>query len=278
MLFCCFLSSCQIIDSYFSKKDRVLAEVSGNKLKKSMADKYLPPFSSKEDSTLKCKKLVNDWITDQLIIKLADSEESIDLEYIEEKVKKLQENLIIHEYCQNYLKKNLDTNLNKKELLDFYQKNSADFILKEKIVRGYFIKIDKTSPLLVSMRKEFESDKPSTTEELKKMSQSQAKDYYFTDHQWVEMSKFLIQSPEFQNDKERNNLLKDKERIIESKDYVYFVRLTDLVDEGATAPFEIKEEMIRNIVLNNRKQELIKKLRNTLYTNATKENAYKINN
>jgi PPIC-type PPIASE domain len=252
-----------------------VADANGEILRFSEVEKHVLNFSDQKDSLLKANKFVLDWVQNQLLIQAAEKEDNeLNLERIEEKVEKLRNELIVHEYYQQYLHKNLDTNISQKEIEAYYQANKTMFAAKDKAIKGYFIKFDLTSPLIETAKKEFLGK--GRLNELKKMAQSQAKDSSFSENEWVELTTFLNKIPPMHNLQECEFLLRNRAKVIQTSDHMYLVKITDLSSEKDPAPVALKKEYIQKLILNNRKEELILKLRKTTLENAKKTKSYEI--
>lgn len=257
------------------KKEPVIAKVGKKKLTWSEARRYVPAFFSKEDSIQKTNRYIETWVTRQLIIDKAKEEAKIDFEAIDAKVDKLKDDLIIHEFNSKHVEQNLDTAISQEELKKYYNENKDNFILKEKIIKGYFIKLGNVSPLLDQMTKTFSKNDSTTVEELKKMSQSQATNYLFSEDTWITLNSILYSTPLIKSPQDVDYLLRNKQIIKQIENDFYFIRIEDLKNEQEIAPFETKEETITHIILNKRKNNLIDYLKDTTYSNA-KKSEYKI--
>lgn len=210
------------------------------------------------------------WTTNKLIIDRAEKDVEIDFETFNAKANKLKEDLIIHEYNNHYLRQNLDTTFTDKELEDYYLEHKSNFVLKEKIIKGFFIKMRLTSPLLKEFKRTFKKNDSTSLVELKKMSQSQATNYLFVENTWTDLGSIISNLPQPVGSKDLSSLLKRKELTIQSDDDIYFVRVFDIRVEEEIAPMEMKLQTIKNIILNERKLSLIHTLKDTIYTNSKK--------
>ena len=60
------------------------------------------------------------------------------------------------------------------------------------------------------------------------------------------------------------------------EEYIHFVRILDKKLVGDFSPISFEEEIINTILLNNRKQDLFDKLRDSIYNNSTRGVDYEI--
>jgi len=251
------------------EKELVLAEVGDEKLVWDKAKRYVPAFFTTEDSVQKVERYIDSWITNKLLISTAKTDGEIDFDALDVKVNKLKEDLIIHEYNSNYIRNNLDTAISLRDVEKYYIENRKNFILKEKVIKGSFIKIRDVSPLVPDVRKAFASKDTSALVKLKEMSQSQATNYLFSEDNWISL-KSILSNVSFLNRNEIDKLLLRKELVKEYKNDIYFIRINEIKNEQDIAPLEIKMETVKSIILNERKLHLIESLKDTIYSNAKK--------
>ena len=266
-------SSCQLGSD---NNEIILAEFEDNELLWSDLEDYVPPFLTPQDSSNKVKALIDDWVKGQLIISSAKNDSSINLSSIDKKVERLKQDLIIHAYNSNLIKSHLDTSISNDLLMNYYNDKKNSFILKEKFIKGYFITVSNSSPLLSKFKNLFYKSDTVSIKQLQDLSQAQATNYYFSLKNWEKLNSLLVQTPFFKDKKNVDALIKNKQLIKRINDDTFFFKITELISEGETSPFEIKKETIRNILLNERKQKVVKEHSEKLYQQATQNRAYKI--
>ncbi|MDZ7650778.1 MAG: hypothetical protein U5K54_28605 [Cytophagales bacterium] len=62
---------------------------------------------------------------------------------VERKVLDYRYSLIGYEYQNYYIKKNLDDSVSEREIQEYYKEGLDNFILKQNIIQGTFIKVPK---------------------------------------------------------------------------------------------------------------------------------------
>ena len=221
---------------------------------------YIPTYNSQQDSAIKVQKYIDEWVVRQKTLEKARQDSAIDFKAINRKTSKLKEDLIIHQYHSNYITSNLDTSISKQELKSYYQDHIESFILKEKIIKGFFFKMNKNSPSISKAKRLFFRNDSLSFVKLFSIVEKEATNYDLDKDRWRNLNDYLTRIPFHQSEKEINKLLTNKKIIFDKEENLYFVKLYDLISEKNIAPFETRETTIRHILINKRKQEVIRNL------------------
>src|SRR5688500_15002259 len=91
----------------------------------------VPPNASREDSTSWVEAYIDSWIKKQLLIHEATRKININEAEVERKMLDYRYSIIAYEYQTYYVKQNLDTMIQAKEIEDYYKNNIDNFILKQ---------------------------------------------------------------------------------------------------------------------------------------------------
>ncbi|WP_291727820.1 peptidyl-prolyl cis-trans isomerase [Bernardetia sp.] len=270
-------SACQEEDTEKELEGIPVAQVGENYLYKEEITELLPPNYSKEDSTNIVKRYVNNWIERRLLLKEAESKSGIDQKELQERLEDYKYQLLVHAYKQNYVNEYLDTLVTDPQISDYYEKNKANFELKQPIVKAYFVKVKLNTPSsqLDDLRKWMRSDleqNSEETEKLKSYSYGFAASYFLQDDKWLPMSELVANTPF-----DRNLLLqKGKFAESEDKEYYYFLKINDFKIQDQVAPLEYVRSQIISVILNKRKVELQEELENEVMERANENQDYKI--
>jgi hypothetical protein len=102
-----------------------------------------------------------------------------------------------------------------------------------------------------------------------------AQDYFLDTTQWIPFDELLKNIPlEVYNKKlflENNKFVK-----IKDKQHVFYVKFVDFKIKDDLSPLALEKENIRMILINKRKMELIREMREKLYRNALNKNEIEI--
>jgi hypothetical protein len=106
----------------------------------------VPPNSTKEDSATRINIYVQSWIRKQLLINEAMKTVDINEAELERKVLDYRYSLIGYEYQNFYIRQNMNDSVAQQEIEDYYKGHLDNFILKQNIIQGAYIKIAKSAP------------------------------------------------------------------------------------------------------------------------------------
>ena len=264
------LSSCfnkedkEVIASY-NEKDLFLSEIT------SKIPKHL------EDSAYFVEKYIDDWIRKELMISYAEINLNKDLIYYEEQINDYRASLLIYAYQQELLNQNFDTVINILDIKSYYSQYKDELRLSKNIYKGRFIIIDKNAPNLSRLDKLYMSEKDEDIIQLEDYCIQFSKEYNIDNIKWSYFSIVNNKLPK-QIINEESLLKKTKSAIFEDENFKYYLYISDYKLIGTISPIEIEFERIKDVLLNKKKIEYLKKIENELYQNALDRNKIKIYN
>lgn len=283
LLLSIFISSCDFIKM---KKDTEVGETLTNPVAR-VNDQYLypediegiaPAGMSREDSTERVQRFVNNWIRKQLLIQEAATKIEFDEADIQRKILDYRYSLMGYEYQSYYVNKNLNTTVTDAEIEEYYKDNIDNFVLKQNIVRGKFIKAPKGAPKTKRIKGLLLSQKEDDIEDLNSYCLSFATQYQLDDSVWMVFDEVIKNSPlaEIPN---KVQFLKNQ-KFVESSDdqFLYFFKIEEYRISDNVSPLEFVKEDIKSIIINKRKVELAKQLEEDVYERATKNNTFEVYN
>ncbi|NJN41960.1 MAG: peptidyl-prolyl cis-trans isomerase [Flammeovirgaceae bacterium] len=232
--------------------------------------------TSKEDSVIRVTSYINSWIRKQLLIDEALKSIDINEAEVERKILDYRYSLIGYEYQNYYIKKNLNDSISLGEAEKYYKENIDNFVLKQNIVKGTFIKVPKSAPRTNRLKDLLLSEKDKDKDELRSYCISFSAAYHLTDSAWIAFDKLVVGSPlsEIPN---KIQFLKTYNYFETSdNDFLYFLKLDDYTITDNVSPLEFVKEDINNILLNKRKVELARKLEDDVYERASKNRDFEI--
>jgi hypothetical protein len=104
------------------------------------------PGTPAQDSARLVEAYIDSWIRKQLLIQEASRKIDINEAQVERKILDYRYSIIAYEYQTFYIKQHLDTAVSYDEVEKYYKGNIDNFILKQNIVQGTFIKVPKNAP------------------------------------------------------------------------------------------------------------------------------------
>ncbi|WP_425390066.1 peptidyl-prolyl cis-trans isomerase [Ekhidna sp.] len=272
-----FLAGCQ----YFQPKEvstgKVIARVGDKELEESSIIELIPANLSSADSAVFVEKFVTDWVKKQLMISRA--EEAIDFNEarIQKKVLDYQYALMVHELEQKYIDANLSDNVSDREIEDYYEEKSENFVLRQNLAKCIYFKIPSKAPDVWRFRRSLRNY-PQDTTQIWSYANEHAVKAFIEDSVWVKFDEVLLETP-LKDISDKTNFLKSNSSIeVSDEDYIYFLKIFEYKLIGEIAPLEFIKESVADIIINKRKIALKKELEKKIYEEAEQTNAFEVFN
>ena len=271
LLILIIIQSCSWVTNNNEREADVLARVDNSFLYKK--DIIYDP--SMGDSSDIYSNQINRWIKKQLILNSAYQNDEI-MNQIQNKVDNYKESLMLFEFEKYLFLNSNNINISKKEIHEYYEKNSDDFILPFNLVRAIYAKIPDDAPSINIFRNNLRKYPNSDTTELISYCFQFAEKSFLEDSTWIKFDDIIMNIP-FPAEVDKVKFL-NRRTYYETREneYIHFLRILDKKLIGDFSPISYEEEIINTILLNNRKQELFDKLRDSIYNNSTKGVDYEI--
>ena len=269
-----FLSGC----TYFSKSspgDGVVAKVGNKLLLRRELSSALRGGITKTDSVNQAKDYINRWVKQELMLLMAEENLSEDQKDVQRELDEYRTSLIIHRYQQKLISQNLDTVLTDSDIRQFYDLHPEKFILEQHIVKAIYIEVPKNVAKVDQLKRWMSTLDDKSRTELEKYSFQFATKFDYFNEQWIDFNQIRSRMPVSITNSDatlrRNSFIET----YEGNKY-YLAAVKDFRLKGEKAPFEFVKDGIANLILNNRKMELIEELQKNIYQKGKKENLFKI--
>ena len=285
--FCCILgmiaSSCDLIQMKRGKKGsdesrKPVARVNQSFLYLDELKGIVPKDANAADSAARISSYVTSWIRKKLLLNEAAKNIDINEAEVERRVEEYRYSLIGYEFQNFYIKKNLNDSVSSTEIAAYYKTHLDNFVLKQNIVQGTYIKVPKTAPRIQRIKPLVFSNKPKEMEELKSYCLSFSAEYQLPDSSWIELDKLVANSPMATIPDKIQFLRNYRYYETNDQDFLYFLKVDAFKIVDNVSPVEFVESEIKNIILNKRKVELAKKLEDEVYENGVKRKEFEVFN
>src|SRR5882672_4392960 len=233
---------------------------------------------SKEDSATRVTAYINSWIRKQLLISEAMKTININEAEVERKVLDYRYSLIGYEFQNFYIKQNLKDSISESEIQKYYQAHLDNFILKQNIIKGTYLKVPKGAPRTSRVKDLIFSQKEKDKNELKSYCLSFSSAYHLYDSSWMEFDKLVVNSPLAEIPNKIQFLKSYNYYETNDHEFLYFLKIEAYKISDNVSPVEFVKGDIKNIILNKRKVELARKLEEEVYENATKRKDFEVFN
>ncbi len=257
-------------------KPEAIARVNESYLYRDEVSDLVPKGISKEDSLVIINNYIDRWATKKLLIDAAEINLNEDKQAeLDNLVNQYKIDLYTKAYIEEIVKRSVDTVITAQELAAYYDSNKENFKTNATLVRLRYIHLSKENPKLDNIRRRFFDFKRSDRA-FWDTNVLQFQNYALNDSVWVEMSQVYARLP-FINPENRDRFLIDgKSFQHEEGDYIYLGKITDVLDKNQTAPLEYIRPTLKEVILNNRKLELIKKFEKEITDDAIKSKKYEV--
>ena len=263
-------------DSFFKEEfEQVpLARVGNAYLYKNEVEQAIPSPMSPADSAAFISDYINKWASQQLLLSLSKINLPDDkLNEFDRLVADYRAELYTRAYVDELTRQMNDSAVTTKELLQFYNQEKENFKLNEKIYQVRFVSLPSTflNPDLVEEKmKRFEEEDVRYLDSIS----VHFKKLHFNDSIWVSASALMTEIPPL-NYKNQDTYLK-KSKFFEIKDStgVYFGRVMASMDVNDQAPFTYVIPDLKEIILNRRRLDYVRKIESDILAEATKKNEF----
>ena len=274
ILVCVLFISCDFLG--LQKKDipvrKPIASVHNNNLYTEDIKLLIPKNIEKNDSLVFTRSIINSWAVKQLLLKKAeDNNTQNDNSEINNLVKDYRQALLINGYKERLIKQQLDTFIEQQEILDYYKLNSKNFRLNEELIKTRYLHFSND---LLDRKEVVKSFKKGTIEDLEALELKQLtfKQMMLNDSVWTPLENVMLKIPF-----SRINLLK-KTKLLQKEDSLglYLVTVKDVLLRNQIAPLSHIKSTIKQMILHQRKLQLIRDLEKILLKDAIQNKSYKI--
>ena len=262
-----FFFSCNIQTREDDKT--VLAEVNGEKLLLSDALKKMPDGLIGSDSANFVKEYLANTIKDKIIYSLAQKSVSENAD-IDSMVEVYRKSLLVFEYQQQVLNSKFSNEVSDKELLAFYDENKSRFLSDQDLLKGVFLKVDVNAPNIEDLRRWCRKPNSESLDKIESYSVQNAVVYNYFMDDWKGLTQVAGSMPKITSN--TSQYLRPGNTVeVKDDEFVYMLYVKDCVLRGKTAPFEYIKPMVKNVLLNSRKTEFLRKYEQDLFDNAVKD-------
>ncbi|RZP01580.1 MAG: peptidyl-prolyl cis-trans isomerase [Flavobacteriales bacterium] len=252
-----------------------IARVNSSYLYKDDITDLILEDTSKEDSTLIVNNFINRWATRQLLIDQSMinlSQEKQD--FFNEMVSQYKMDLYTEAYKSSIILKQLDTIIQEKEYEDYYNLNKRNFKLNDELLKVRYIQVDKNFLNIKALEKKIKRYDSIDKKDLINLS-IKFKSFNLNDSIWIKSDVLIGRLPIL---KEENSkvLKKPNYRQLQDSLGVYLIKIEAILKTNDIAPLSYVRPTIEQIILNKRKQNLLKKIKKDITIDAIKNKNFEI--
>ncbi len=267
-------SACQ--ESSDKDKGKPVAEAYGKKLTRSELQKRIPRSLNGADSQRVAETSVQNWVREQVLLRKAREELPSKKKDFEERIRDYRRSLMIHALEKEYLKKELDSTIDKTERRTYYQKNEKEFLLDGPIVKRVFVQLHQDSiRYLSAFMNALRKDSTARKKALDPLCEEHSLHCSGPGKRWVRLESLLTRTPFEAKDPERF-LQKKGVRRLDKEGNIFLLRILDHRNSGELAPFSMVEEKVDRMIINERKRAIIERLHQNALLDAKKKDQVRV--
>jgi hypothetical protein len=264
--------------SYFKQeaKPEAIARAGDSYLYLSDIKDLLPSGTSKEDSLSIVRNFIDRWASQTLLIKAAEVNVSKEKQLLFDKlIQQYKVDLYTKAYLEEIVKQSIDTIVSEKELKAYYDLNKENFKTNGALLKLRYIHLPKDHPKMELIKQNFFNFKKKDSK-FWETYQLQFKDYALNDSVWVDINHVYRKLP-FVNPDSYNDYIAPGKAIQKPDSLdVYLVKISNVIEKNEVSPYVYIKPTLRDLIINQRKLELIKKFENELRDDAIKNNKYEV--
>ena len=226
----------------------------------------VPVDMAPEDSAAMAQAYVNNWLYQQVELHHAEVNLAASQKQFETELKDYRNSLLLFAYEQAIVRQKLDTVIRNDEIEKYYTDNSANFELREDILKARWFRLDdEEKRSLKKMESRFLGGKAEDMREIEIMLAQRS--IAITDRStvWRSLTELRNEVPI----ETVPPIGANGQRItVHNWSTAWFVDILELRAHQTASPIELVRQDIRTILLNQRKLQLIERMREDLYREA----------
>lgn len=261
-----------------SKRDNsdAIARVNDVYLYPADIQNLVPAGTSKKDSITLVKDFITRWATQQLLMNKAEKNvNKTQQQEFEELINQYKIDLYTKAYLEGLVQTKIDTLITEQEIETYYQKNKTNFRATEPLVKMRYINLVKGSSKFSAINTKFSRFSKKDKQDLQKQA-IQFKSYALNDSLWIDSNQVYEKLPFINQENRDKYIASGMAYQYTDSSSVWLVQVKDMINKNNILPLQYCKPTIKQILLNNRKTDLINKIQKEITNDAIKDNDFEI--
>ncbi len=263
---------------YFSvpKEPKAIARVGKNFLYQEDVKDVVPKGTTKKDSLAIIKSFINQWATKKLLFEAAERNLSNDkVSEFNVLMDQYKVDLYTKAYIEELVIRQVDTLVTEKQIVDYYEKNKQYFKNPSELVKLRYINLVKENPKFAKIKAKFTSFTKKDRKGLEELA-VQFKSYAFNDSIWVDINQVYEKLP-FLTEENKNKYISNGSyfQYLDSTT-LWLVKVNKVLPKDNATPLEFLKPTLKQIIINNRKLELVNTIEKEITNDAINDKKYEI--
>lgn len=274
MLLLSFFWSC--VKTSKEKDTEAIARVNDSYLYLADIQNLVPAGTSKKDSLNLVKDYITRWAMQQLLMHQAEKNVSkIQQQEFEVLINQYKIDLYTKAYLEGLVQTKVDTLITNQEIEAYYQKNKTNLRATVPLVKMRFINLVKGSSKLTAIQSKFLKFSKKDRQDLQKQA-IQFKSYALNDSLWIDSNQVYEKLPFINQENSAQFMIAGKAFQYSDSSSVWLVKVKDMINKNNILPLQYCKPIIKQLLLNNRKTDLINKIQKEITNDAIKDNDFEI--
>ncbi|MEZ4756826.1 MAG: hypothetical protein R2817_08375 [Flavobacteriales bacterium] len=256
--------------------DPVVAIAFDQPLHRSELRQVIPIGTPSVDSVAMAQAFIRNWLEKQVVLNKAEANLAEADRDFEAKLLDYRNSLLLFAYEQELVKQKLDTAIAAEEMQSYLDEHKVDFALRDGLVRARWFRITWEDEREVRpLAKAFERGGPEDKSMLERWLAERSIPITDRSASWTTWAELRSELPVEQ--RERAELLERDQRVVlRGQGQALFLEILEHRVPGELSPLSVVERDIRAIILNQRKLQLLERMRQDLYREATERKDIRI--
>jgi hypothetical protein len=233
----------------------------------------IPNSSSKEDSAALAEAYIQSWIEDALVIGQAENLSEEDKVSIEQRVDNYRNALLVYNFEQNYIKQNLDTTVSDAQIEEYYNANKESLRVGEHFMKLKYVTLPDNSKDVKRVTAAFNNGDYAVLETL---CVEIAAKHYLNDGEYMNWEAFAQMIPLSIADRSAFLQQATNLQTVRQNGEIFLIKVSSYLLPGDVAPLEMVKDNISAAIINIRKRDVIKQMRENMFNQAKSEGKFEI--
>jgi hypothetical protein len=255
----------------------IIASVNGKSLKTGDLNSIMPVYPlSEEDSAKFVETYIKDWIKQQLLVEEAKKVLSPEEQDVSKELEQYEQQLLIHKYKNKKINPINNAEITDDSIVSYYEANIDKFLLSFPIVKVKYIVFPPGMEIPTDVNRALMSS-ASLPQSVNDYIYSYATNYDDFNNQWVNFNNLFLNTQHTPVNT-IETLKQNKVISFENNSEKHIIIIEDYRLPGEQSPLDFVKGRIRNMLINNKKIDFLREIKDSLYNHALKYNNFKASN
>ena len=247
-----------------------VARVGEERLLRQEVLKRMPADVHGKDSLALFNRVVQDWVEQQVLLAKAKNNLSAEEQDVEQELEDYRNSLLIYRFERELVRQKLDTAITDSAITQYYKNHPQEFALKDNIVQVMYVRVPKKTPSLERLRTLMRTPRNQDRAMLEDYCRRYAGNYYLNTEAWLLFSDLLREIPI--NTYNQEQYLQNNRYVeLSDENNLYLVHILGFRVKDGLSPLTFERQNIRTILINQRKLELIARMKSEVVRQALEQ-------